>query len=105
LRSQHPPRSLARRGHFLPAEDSVPLFLSGSGDEPHASKFARPRQKSSRLFKTGALAAAALIATFVAVKNPFTVFANAAASLIGTADVKSAPVAEPSLAQATPVQK
>jgi hypothetical protein len=41
--------------------------------------------------KTGALAIAALVATFVAVKNPFTVFANATASLIGVADVRSTP--------------
>jgi TPR repeat protein len=34
--------------------------------------------------KTAAFAAAALVATFVAVKNPFTVFANATASLIGS---------------------
>jgi TPR repeat protein len=42
--------------------------------------------------KTAAFAVAALIATFVAVKNPFTVFANATASLIGAAsDSRSAP--------------
>jgi hypothetical protein len=66
--------------------------LSGSDGDPRTSKFARPRKnRSSRLLKTGALAIAALVATFVAVKNPFTVFANATASLIGVADVRSTP--------------
>jgi hypothetical protein len=56
------------------------------------SRFGRVRKKkSSRLLKTGAVAVAATIAAFVAVKNPFTVFANATASLIGISDVRSAP--------------
>ena len=82
LRSHHPARSVATREEFLP-EDSVPLFLSGADDELRSSKFGRPRKRGSRLLKTAAFAAAALVATFVAVKNPFTVFANATASLIG----------------------
>ena len=93
LRSQHSSRSVATREEFLP-DDSVPLFLSGADDDLRASKFARPRKKSSRLLKTGALAFAALVAGFVAVKNPFTVFANATASLIGMTDVRSAPAPE-----------
>ena len=89
-------RSVARREDFLP-DDSVPLFLSGSDGDPRTSKFARPRKnRSSRLLKTGALAIAALVATFVAVKNPFAVFANATASLIGASDVKSAATPETS---------
>jgi len=91
LRSHHPARSVATREEFLP-EDSVPLFLSGADDELRSSKFGRPRKSGSRLLKTAAFAAAALIATFVAVKNPFTVFANATASLIGSSsDSRSAP--------------
>jgi hypothetical protein len=91
LRSRHPARSVATREEFLP-EDSVPLFLSGADDELRSSKFGRPRKSGSRLLKTAAFAAAALVATFVAVKNPFTVFANATASLIGSAsDSRSAP--------------
>jgi hypothetical protein len=89
LRSQHSSRSVATREEFLP-EDSVPLFLSGADEELRSSKFARSRKSGSRLLKTGAFAAAALVATFVAVKNPFTVFANATASLMGTADVRQA---------------
>ncbi len=101
LRSQHSSRSVATRDEFLP-DDSVPLFLSGSEEDLRSSKFARPRKKSSRLLKTAAFAAAALIATFVAVKNPFTVFANATASLIGSADIRqaAAPAAPPPQAAA-----
>jgi hypothetical protein len=91
LRSRHLSRSVATREEFLP-DDSVPLFLSGDDGDPRSSRFGRPRKRgSSRLLKTGALAVAATIATFVAVKNPFTVFANATASLIGISDVRSAP--------------
>jgi hypothetical protein len=91
LRSNHSARSVATREEFLP-EDSVPLFLSGADDELRSSKFGRPRKRGSRLLKTAAFAAAALVATFVAVKNPFTVFANATASLIGaSSDSRSAP--------------
>src|SRR3984957_9677683 len=91
LRSHHSARSVATREEFLP-EDSVPLFLSGADDELRSSKFGRPRKRGSRLLKTAAFAAAALVATFVAVKNPFTVFANATASLIGpSSDSRSAP--------------
>lgn len=93
LRSRHPSRSIATREEFLP-EDSVPLFLSGADEEQRSSKFARPRRGRSRLLKTAAFAIAALVATFVAVKNPFTVFANATASLMGVADVKSAAAPE-----------
>jgi hypothetical protein len=91
LRSRHPARSVVTREEFLP-DDSVPLFLSGADGDPRSSKFARPRKRrSSGLLKTGALVIAAVVATFVAVKNPFTVFANATASLIGISDVKSTP--------------
>jgi hypothetical protein len=95
LRSNHSARSIATREEFLP-EDSVPLFLSGADDELRASKFGRPRKRGSRLLKTAAFAAAALVATFVAVKNPFTVFANATASLIGaSSDSRSASAPPP----------
>jgi hypothetical protein len=91
LRSYHPSRSIATREEFLP-DDSVPLFLSGS-DEDSVQRFGRLRRNRSRLLKTGILAIAASAAAFtvVAVKNPFTVFANATASLIGISDVRSAP--------------
>jgi hypothetical protein len=98
LRSQHSARSVATREEFLP-EDSVPLFLSGAEEELRSSKFGRPRNRGSRLLKTTAFAVAALVATFVAVKNPFTVFANATASLMGasSSDTRAAspPVTPP----------
>jgi hypothetical protein len=85
LRTPHPARSIATREELLP-DDSVPLFLSGSDEDVRSSKFGRPRKTGSRVLKISAFAIAALIATFVAVKNPFTVLANATASLIGAAD-------------------
>src|SRR5271169_4255577 len=91
LRSYNPSRSIATREEFLP-EDSVPLFLSGP-DEDSMPRFGGLRRNRSRLLKTGILAIAASAAAFtvVAVKNPFTVFANATASLIGISDVRSTP--------------
>jgi hypothetical protein len=104
LRSSHSSRSVARREEFLP-DDSVPLFLSGDEDEPRSSKFGRSRKSgSSRLLKTAALAIAAMVATFVAVKNPFTVFANATASLIGISDVRSALASTPPRQTTAPSQ-
>jgi hypothetical protein len=90
LRSYHPSRSIVTREEFLP-DDSVPLFLSGSDED--SAQLGRLRRNRSRLLKTGILAIAASAAAFtvVAVKNPFTVFANATASLIGISDVRSAP--------------
>jgi hypothetical protein len=98
LRSYHPTRSIVTREEFLP-DDSVPLFLSGSEGSMRGPRFGSARKStSSRLLKTGILAIAASVAAFTAVtvKNPFSVFANATASLIGTSDTKSAaaPAAE-----------
>jgi hypothetical protein len=98
LRSYHPTRSIVTREEFLP-DDSVPLFLSGSEGSMRGPRFGSTRKStSSRLLKTGILAIAASVAAFTAVtvKNPFSVFANATASLIGTSDSKSAaaPAAE-----------
>jgi len=92
LRSYHPTRSIVTREEFLP-DDSVPLFLSGPDGSSRVPKFGSARKStSSRLLKTGILAIAASVAAFTAVtvKNPFTVFANATASLIGTPDSRSA---------------
>ena len=98
LRSYHPTRSIVTREEFLP-DDSVPLFLSGSDGSMRGPRFGSARKStSSRLLKTGILAIAASVAAFTAVtvKNPFSVFANATASLIGTSDSRSAaaPAAE-----------
>ena len=91
LRSYNSNRSVATREEFLP-DDSVPLFLSESDGDRRTPKFGSSRKGgSSRLVKTSILAIAASVAAFtaVAVKNPFTVFANATASLIGSSDTKS----------------
>jgi hypothetical protein len=96
LRSYHPNRSIVTREEFLP-DDSVPLFLSGS-DGGRVPKFGSARQRrSSRLIKTAILAVAASLAAFtaVAVKNPFTLFANATASLMGSAEVRTAELPSP----------
>lgn len=98
LRSHHSNRSVATRQEYLP-DDTVPLFLSDPDDIPRPPKFGNSRKRgSSRLLKTGVLAIAATIAAFIAVKNPFTVFANATASLFGMSDARSTPT--PPLAQA-----
>src|SRR5579872_670663 len=97
LRPPHPARSIARRDEFLP-DESVPLFLSGFEDERRLPKFGRSRnERSSRLLKSAAFAIAATVAAFVAMKNPFTVFASATASLVGASDIRpsAAPPAPP----------
>ena len=99
LRSYHPTRSIVTREEFLP-DDSVPLFLSGSEGSARGPRFGSARKStSSRLLKTGILAIAASVAAFTAVtvKNPFTVFANATASLIGTSDSRSAAEVQPAV--------
>jgi hypothetical protein len=106
LRSYQPTRSLATREEFMP-DDSVPLFLSGSEGISRTPRFGSAgRGSSSRLLKAGILVVAAGAAAFtaVAVKNPFTVFANATASLIGSPDVRSPPVPVAEIPPATPVR-
>jgi hypothetical protein len=85
-------RSVATREDFL-SNDSVPLFLSGSG-APNPPRSGGRAGNSRRLLKTSILGIAAAAAAFatLSVKNPFTVFANATASLIGISDVRSATV-------------
>lgn len=98
LRSHHSNRSVATRQEYLP-DDAVPLFLSDPDDIPRPPKFGSARKRgSSRLLKTGVFAIAATVATFIAVKNPFTVFANATASLFGMSDVRSTPTPPPAQA-------
>jgi hypothetical protein len=97
FKTYHSTRSVATRNNHL-SDDSVPLFLSGyeQASRAPASRKARGGAASARrLFKTGILAIAATVATFAVLsdKNPFTVFANATASLIGNSDVRSAAVA------------
>jgi hypothetical protein len=105
VRSYHSTRSVATREQFL-TDDSVPLFLSGSG-APKPSSAGGRAGSSRRLLRTGILAIAATVAAFVAVsvKNPFTVFANATASLIGISDVRSAPAPAAPAVQPTTIAR
>ena len=94
FRSYPSSRSVATRESFR-SDDSVPLFLSGYDEAPRPSAFGKPRNRavtSRRLLKTSILAIAAAGSAFAVLseKNPFTVFANATASLIGVSEVRSA---------------
>ena len=96
FRSYPSSRSIATRESFR-SDDSVPLFLSGYDEAPRPSAFGKPRNRagtSRRLLKTSILAIAAAGSAFAVLseKNPFTVFANATASLIGVSEVRSAAV-------------
>ena len=84
----------------MPSDDSVPLFLSDHDEEPpRRPSFGRVRSEDSdsqrilrepvspRIIKASILAAsvAAIIVAILAVGNPLALFANAKASLAGTA--------------------
>jgi hypothetical protein len=94
FRSYPSSRSVATRESYR-SDDTVPLFLSGYDEAPRPSAFGKPRNRavtSRRLLKTSILAIAAAGSAFAVLseKNPFTVFANATASLIGVSEVRSA---------------
>lgn len=90
--------------------DPVPLFLSGSDEEPLPRAFGKARDRrviSRRPIKTSIVLIAAAVTCYavMSVKNPFPVFANATATLIGIPDVRSAPVpSEPAIQSTTSVQ-
>jgi len=83
----HP--SIAARDDLLP--EDVPLFLSGyAEEETEPPGFSRARDGlviASRIVRIGIFAAAAVAIAFstLSVPNPFALFANARASLIGVA--------------------
>ena len=107
--------SMAKRGYVLP--EDIPLFLSNDAAEP-APAFGSGGERnldravvSSRVLKAGILvaSAAALAVVILSVENPFALFANAKASLIGvqpsaTAKSTSEPAvaARPASGQPTP---
>ena len=80
-------------------EDPMPLFLSGDDEEPRQRGFGTGRETRRntpavpRILKAGIYAALAAAITFaiVSVENPLAVFANAKASLIGSADSATPP--------------
>jgi TPR repeat protein len=80
-------RSIATKSGPL-ADDPIPLFLSGHAEQPKQPGLGKARDRaviSSRVLKTSILAvtAAAIIFAVLSVENPFALFANAKASLIG----------------------
>jgi hypothetical protein len=91
FRSYHPARSLGVREDY----DPVPLFLSDSPEVPMPRAFGRERGVITRRpIRTSIVLIAAAVTCYavLSVKNPFPVFANATATLIGMSDVRSTPV-------------
>ena len=92
-----PAPSMTRDSYPL-AEDPMPLFLSGDDEEPRQRGFGTGRETRRgtpvvpRILKAGIYAAlaAAIAFAIVSVENPLAVFANAKASLIGSADSSGA---------------
>ena len=103
-------RSVVSREDY-PSDDSVPLFLSDydSSDYPKPA-FGSARNRGvirRRPVRTSIalLAAAVTCYAVLSVKNPFPVFANATASLIGMSDVRPSPVpSAPAVQPAASVQ-
>ncbi len=108
--------SMAKRDYFLP--EDIPLFLSSDAAEPQHRGFGSGGERYlnrtvvwSRFIKAGIFvaSAAAIAVAILSVENPFALFANAKASLVGVqsnATAKSAlePVAaaRPATAQPAP---
>ncbi|MGB9114059.1 hypothetical protein [Bradyrhizobium sp.] len=95
LRPYRNPQSVATREDHYP-DDPAPLFLSDAGDYPTPA-FGKARNRgviSRRPIRTSIALIAAAVTCYavLSVKNPFPVFANATATLIGMSDVRSTPV-------------
>lgn len=96
LRSYRAPRSVATREDYLP-EDPAPLFLSDYADDPRPPAFGSARNRgviSRRPIRTSIVLLAAAVTCYavLSIKNPFPVFANATATLMGISDTQPAPV-------------
>jgi hypothetical protein len=105
FRSYHPARSVGFREEY----DPVPLFLSESDEVPMARAFGKTRDKgviARRPIKTSIALIAAAVTCYavLSVRNPFPVFANATATLIGMSDVRSTPAPAAPAVQPAPVQ-
>ena len=116
FRAYAPTPSMAKRDYSLP--EDIPLFLSNDSAEPKQQGFGSGGERnfdrtvvSSRFFKAGILmaSAAAIAVAVLSVENPFALFADAKASLIGvqsstTPGAASEPViaARPATAQPAP---
>lgn len=97
LRSYRAPRSVSRREEYFP-EDPAPLFLSEYADDPLPPVFGSARNRgviSRRPIRTSIVLLAAAVTCYavLSVRNPFPVFANATAMLMGTSDTQAVPVA------------
>ena len=96
LRSYRTPRSVSTRDDYLP-EDPAPLFLSEYADDPLPPVFGSARNRgviSRRPIRTSIMLLAAAVTCYavLSVRNPFPVFANATAMLMGTSDAQVVPV-------------
>jgi hypothetical protein len=96
LRSYRAPRSVSTRDDYLP-EDPAPLFLSEYADDPLPPVFGSARNRgviSRRPIRTSIVLLAAAVTCYavLSVRNPFPVFANATAMLMGTSEAQSVPV-------------
>jgi hypothetical protein len=96
LRSYRAPRSVSTREDYFP-EDPAPLFLSEYADDPLPPVFGSARNKgliSRRPIRTSIVLLAAAVTCYavLSVRNPFPVFANATATLMGISDTQAVPV-------------
>jgi hypothetical protein len=96
LRSYRAPRSVSIREEYFP-EDPAPLFLSEYADDPPPPVFGRAQNRgviSRRPIRTSIVLLAAAVTCYavLSVKNPFPVFANATATLMGISDTQAVPV-------------
>ncbi|OIQ66066.1 hypothetical protein GALL_523700 [mine drainage metagenome] len=98
FRSYRSTRSLGLREDH----DPVPLFLSESPEVPIPRAFGRERgviRRRPTRTSIALIAAAVACYAVLSVKNPFPVFANATATLIGMSDVRSTPAPSAPAAQ------
>lgn len=104
-RSYRASRSVSTREDYLP-EDPAPLFLSEYADDPLPPVFGSTRNRgviSRRPIRTSIVLLAAAVTCYavLSVKNPFPVFANATATLMGMSDTQAVAVAPAPVAPAT----
>ena len=97
LRSYRAPRSVSLREEYFP-EDPAPLFLSEYADDPPPPVFGSTRNRgvvARRPIRTSIALLAAAVACYavLSVRNPFPVFANATATLMGISDTQAVAVA------------
>lgn len=102
FRSYPSTRPVGARDDF-PSDEPAPLFLSGYDEVPIPRAFGKTRHRGVISWRPiiVLIAAAATCYAVMSVKNPFPVFANATATLIGMSDVRSNPVPSAPAIQST----